>query len=453
MSSDDELGELYGDSPGVRQPNGRTAKSNQKPVAGPSHTRTTSKGAANGKRKAVREESEVAETHVPEVTDDHIEVSDTEASVQVVDNKGKGRAAPTKMSGHTAVTAKGKGKGPPPRKTAKKTPARRASPDDDQMALIDDAVAEPPNKRPRASDADKAIQQLSRLQKQLNDVIAERDALRKQLEDVHKVRNTDAEELAEQQRANYEARLKTQEQLIQELTSSLARVEPLARSGHTSSLHFLTREAVEEEKRNLEQEVSRLKETVKKREQELAESRHSLKESQIELKAEIERSKTLAQRGGPSAPNGRTKGAKQEFTPAQTRAVRFYEDLTNLLVTKHSLEPSPVPGLPDESCFTCIYTHGETHLAINFTLRLYSEPAEDSDELIEKVKYVPHDLDKESAEFREVLAFLNAPFIFERSQLHVFLNTVGETLKEKKQDADLENSGEVDNSGELVYPE
>ncbi|KZT26584.1 hypothetical protein NEOLEDRAFT_1162207 [Neolentinus lepideus HHB14362 ss-1] len=316
--------------------------------------------------------------------------------------------------------------------------------------MVDDAATEAPNKRPKTSDPDRAVQQLNKLQKELDSAIAERDALRQQLEEVHSVRYTEAEELVEQQKANHELQLKTCEQYIEELETRLARVDSHAQSGHTSSLRFITREAADEEKRSLEQEVSKWKDMAKRADQDKLDVLQSKKELEIELKAEIERSKTLAA-GVPSAPKGRSNGAQHEFTPAQSQVLRFYEDLTNLLVTKHTREPSAVQGLPEESCYTCIYTHAETYIAINFTLRLYVEASEDSDELIEKVKYIPHDLDKESPAFREKLDYLKDPFIFERSQLHVFLWSLGETLKEKEQD-EQENNAD-DNSGELVYPE
>lgn len=54
-----------------------------------------------------------------------------------------------------------------------------------------------------------------------------------------------------------------QDALIKELTSQLARVEPLSRTGQAVALHFLTREAADEEKRAAEQDISRLQEVIK----------------------------------------------------------------------------------------------------------------------------------------------------------------------------------------------
>lgn len=39
-----------------------------------------------------------------------------------------------------------------------------------------------------------------------------------------------------------------------------------------------------------------------------------------------------------------------------TAVVKFYEDLTNLLVPKVKIEPGKYLGL-EETCFTCVYTY------------------------------------------------------------------------------------------------
>ena len=50
--------------------------------------------------------------------------------------------------------------------------------------------------------------------------------------------------------------------MIEELTSQLARVDSMSRSGKTSTLHFLTREAADEERRGLERKLQSLTETI-----------------------------------------------------------------------------------------------------------------------------------------------------------------------------------------------
>lgn len=56
-----------------------------------------------------------------------------------------------------------------------------------------------------------------------------------------------------------------QEESIKEMTSQLARVDALTREGKTTTLHILTREAADEERRDLERELERLKVTLKEK--------------------------------------------------------------------------------------------------------------------------------------------------------------------------------------------
>lgn len=110
-----------------------------------------------------------------------------------------------------------------------------------------------------------------------------------QLEEVLRTRKTEVEELAERERIQYEARINSafsqalhsrcsfltqhmfaaQEEMIAELTSQLARVDSLTREGKTSTLHFLTREAADEERRGLETELAHLRAALRAKDQEL----------------------------------------------------------------------------------------------------------------------------------------------------------------------------------------
>lgn len=219
------------------------------------------------------------------------------------------------------------------------------------------------------------------------------------------VRHTAAEESLDHQSLQYEARLHSkynwnaillylknrniaQEKLIQELTSQLARVEPLARSGKTSLLHFLTRDAADEEQRGLENEIHRWKDIAKAKEAIIAEKDRRIAELErtgalnclyvdrpkskllaerdvrYELNAEIERSKTLASKAIRSQPpgsgsRGRIRGGGGILgadDPRNAAVIKFYEDLTNLLVPNLKFEPGKYLGL-EETCFTCIYTY------------------------------------------------------------------------------------------------
>lgn len=197
-----------------------------------------------------------------------------------------------------------------------------------------------------------------------------------------------------------------------------------------------------------------------------------------ELNAEIERSKSLLSRSQPgSAPRSHPRpgggggvifGADE---PKNTAVIKFYEDLTNLLVPGLRFEPGKYLGL-DETCFTCIYTHMDLHsedaepgldksmysfkcawlpfllnsvvmmiIGLTFTLRFYydinipedqrspgDEHVTSPDQLIQRIKYTPLELDKESDEFVRKLQFLGEAFTFGRDQLALFLKTMYDTL-------------------------
>jgi hypothetical protein len=53
-----------------------------------------------------------------------------------------------------------------------------------------------------------------------------------------------------------------QETLIHDLNTRLARVEPVTRSGKSTILEFLSRDAVEQEKECLSKDITKLKATV-----------------------------------------------------------------------------------------------------------------------------------------------------------------------------------------------
>ena len=68
--------------------------------------------------------------------------------------------------------------------------------------------------------------------------------------------------------------------MIDELTSQLARVDSLTRAGKTSTLHFLTREAADEERRGLEKKLQSLNETITEKDQEIAHREAKLSEQE-----------------------------------------------------------------------------------------------------------------------------------------------------------------------------
>jgi hypothetical protein len=56
-----------------------------------------------------------------------------------------------------------------------------------------------------------------------------------------------------------------QEELIKELTVQIARLSPMLKEGRDSTVHFLTREAADEEKRILEERLEKAKEALKQK--------------------------------------------------------------------------------------------------------------------------------------------------------------------------------------------
>lgn len=72
--------------------------------------------------------------------------------------------------------------------------------------------------------------------------------------------------------------------MIQELTSQLARVDSLTREGKTSTLHFITREAADEERRVLERQNEALKQSLREKDQEIQKRDMTVQEHTAECK-------------------------------------------------------------------------------------------------------------------------------------------------------------------------
>ncbi len=264
------------------------------------------------------------------------------------------------------------------------------------------------------------------------------------------------------------------------MTSQIAQKETLAQRGKHSILHLITREAADEEQRKLVQDVAQLRKVLAEKDQALHEKDNQTaelrqigkialrmvgdmvidplleNELRFELKAEIERSKALADKSirTPQAPRSRMAGAAFE-DPKNTEVIRFYEDLTNLLVTSMKHQASHRPGA-DEWILKCIYTYSEDDTAtdalqksmfyqkqrfhciygycigVAFTLRntFPSKSDPDSDPNEQSIHYTPDDLDKEPPDFVDKLGFLNQPFTFSRQQLSLFLRTLNDNIKE-----------------------
>ncbi|KAG5645055.1 hypothetical protein DXG03_007145 [Asterophora parasitica] len=293
------------------------------------------------------------------------------------------------------------------------------------------------------------VVEVSRLTEKLRRAEAQIKTLESQLQEVLQIRETEPERLMKQQEARYEDRLQAQEQLIREYQTQLAMKEPLMRSGKTAVLNLLTREAADEELRAIQQEVARWKgaanekqRVITQREERIAQLQQSEKDLQIELAAEMERSKALAKATRPPSVvrSGRPGGVED---PRHAEVLRFYEDVTNLLVPHMKTQPGAYFGLEDW-LLSCIYTFSDDddsdsgiRKSLNFTLRLCHEPQDASgppptskDQLIPTVHFTPLELDKEPPDFVEKLDFLKTPFSFGRDQLPLFLRTAYQRMNE-----------------------
>jgi len=267
--------------------------------------------------------------------------------------------------------------------------------------------------------------------------------------------------------------MKTQEALIQELTSQLANVKALAGSEKSYMLHFLTREAADAEKDAVQKEVGRWKDIAKQKDAQLAAKDKRISEMQeeeknlrAELNAEIERGKSLASKNPPPSVNRH--GAQSAQDPKQGIVTKLYEDLTNVLVMSVKLEKSEFNLGLSESTAQCLYSFpikpGEdtTVPSLSFTLRRTwvrpddmdpSEPITSKDQLEEKVRYQPLMLEQETPKFVEALEFFREPFLFSSNQMPVFLKTLTDkmtSIQESYQNEEDEDEDEDDDVVEIV---
>lgn len=208
------------------------------------------------------------------------------------------------------------------------------------------------------------------------------------------------------------------------------------------------------------------------------------KDLRSELNAEIERSGALAAKANrvpSSTSRGRGRPAGVD-DPKHAEVVRFYEDVTNLLIPGMKAIPGQYLEL-DEWVLTCIYTFFDEKeddpqsaalksqsffrlqdlfdfyfcpSGFNFNLRLChepdpsqdqpSEPVTSKDQLLPMVYFTPQNLDMEPMEYVEKLDFLKEPFSFGRHQLPLFLRTLYQRMSDalKQSDGDDDSVQEVD---------
>ncbi|KAH7889586.1 hypothetical protein F5I97DRAFT_1802459 [Phlebopus sp. FC_14] len=325
---------------------------------------------------------------------------------------------------------------------------------------------------------------LDRWKQKAKDIEAQRDSLSRQLEELLQVRKTEPEQALEQLQIHYEERAKgmfhdavplspqqwyvAQDTLIRELTSQLARVEPLARTGQGVALHFLTREAADEEKKAMEQDVSRMQDALKHKDdiiaaknERIVELDQSVRDALRERDAEIERSKDLLARVAPkSTPSNSRSHHRRPFSsedPKITEVIKFYEDMSNLLVTNVKFEDAPDSD-EQEVIFHCVYTFFEMtrraediegerigEKSIDFTMRIFNgyggpngEPASEDDFIHRRIKYTPLHLDKEPEAFVKGLQYMGDTFTFPCSQQGLFLNSLRDKIIEATKDGEDE---------------
>ncbi|KAF5389827.1 hypothetical protein D9757_003581 [Collybiopsis confluens] len=332
-------------------------------------------------------------------------------------------------------SVKGKGK-------AKATSSRSNSrPMENGMDLVDDSEL----------DAELGVENLSlqgryeQVERRLNREVKNHEQseqrckdLIKQLDEIMKVRETEAEALLRAQKQQYEAQIAALERVNKELTSQLARSASLPASG-TSFL--LTREAADEEKRQLEQEALQWQQQFNEVQESLKEKEQREKELEFELDAQRKSYQALKskQQGSARQPRGEILGSDH---PKNLQLVRLYEDCTNLLLVGLKAQPGQYLDL-EEWIVQCIFTYVSDNdsvqtKSLNFTLSCrWEKRIEDSDlpirsknDLQEMMYYEPLALDKEPEAYVTSLNTMATSFSFTRDQLALFLRTLYNTFDE-----------------------
>ncbi|KAF7294785.1 hypothetical protein MIND_01016200 [Mycena indigotica] len=283
-------------------------------------------------------------------------------------------------------------------------------------------------------------ERLTRRLEQANKHIAELEA---QLKEAYRVRTTEAEDLLAQQLDKHQEVIRAKDDIIKQQAEMLSHKEPLASEGKTSVLYLVTREQADADKRSAEEQVTFWKREADQRADQVEELKQKVKDLEYEVEFERENAtKARQQKGGPlytPAPaSGRNVLGASE--PKHAELIKFYEDMTNTLVTDIKLQEPKFFNL-DEWLFTCIYTYvnkeGENQRSLGFSLRFTHEPLDDEDaeepqsvnDLEKRVRFTPLTLDKESPEFVNVLDFLGGGFTFQRTQLPLFFSSLLENMK------------------------
>ncbi|KAH8106864.1 hypothetical protein BXZ70DRAFT_1003766 [Cristinia sonorae] len=452
MSSEDEFGGYNPTTPAKPQAPvkksgpGRPARpAAAPPIAGPSTKPDTTKRNGRKAQQGVVDIPEVEEAVEVTVLDDDSHDDEPPAVKETV-AKSKGKTPQGRTAPKLALKAKKNAAQVDERDVMDVDEAESADEAPPQQTVIRTANARTANKAVKTTRSEPVSQvetalrrEVEQLRQEVEEVAKHRDKLAKQLEDLFRLR-AEADDELQKQTLQYDALLQAQEARLAEQAKLIA----ASKSGKPYMLQFLSREAADEEKKEVEKEVLRAQDIIKKKDILLAEKDQRIKEVltekdylQAELKAEVERSKSLTSRNPPPSVsrNGLKKGGMSDVADPKLAAVfLLYEDVTNLLVLNVRMERGTFPGTEDK-IFDCVYTapakDDEPGPRLHFSLRSMYEENPEADpslpiqkQLIPKMQYQPLDLDKERPEYIERLQFFNEPFVFHHGQLHVFLKSL-----------------------------
>ncbi|KAJ7286079.1 hypothetical protein C8J57DRAFT_1286666 [Mycena rebaudengoi] len=409
-----------------------------------------SKPAPKAKRKTAKQA-------VPEdeESDDFTEarpVSGDDDDVVEVEPPPTRKPAVARTNGKPATKGKGKAKADsvPPKKAPPRADTEEVEDVDDggpvstARAINDATLNNRGVKPPGGSESSIAVmKQRDRLRRQLENAQTQIQELSKQLEESYRVRHTEPEELMKRQTEKYEEIIQTKDLLIKQLQAMLGQKEPLSKEGKTSVLHMVTRERSADEQVLYWQRMAEAKDKeLEDQARKIAELEQTHSDLKYEIKMERENSQKAARTPGSAVRVRAAKGPNAVLgsdDPKHSELVRFYEDVTNLLVTDIKIQEPKFFNL-DEWNFTCIYTYSdktgseESKRSLSFMLRFTYDsedntvPVSDAD-LHRAAQYTPLNLDKESEEFAQALVFLGSGFTFPRKQLPLFFNTLVENMK------------------------
>ncbi|KAH9050603.1 hypothetical protein EDB84DRAFT_2394 [Lactarius hengduanensis] len=447
MSSDaDELG---GYDPSTPYQLARKRKAPvSRPVPGPSNAKVP-RITKSRKQKSTRESPVV-------VVDDDNDDDDVPEVVQPATRNDATAKVPPSVATNGKPASKAKGKG-------KATPSTNGHRNDTELVIIDELDDDGPLPAKPLPSAKKgkvfagstdttekgSFQELEKLREERDMYKEKSEQLSKSLLQLIQTRKTEPEEKLVSRKAHYDATSRAQEELIQELTTQVSRLTPMLKKDRTSTLHFLTCEAADEEKRIFEEHLREVQEELKRKDgvikdkdNRIAALNEQLETTQADLKAEIAHTQTSlknpkVQREHPGpAMRARTSLIND---PKHGATIRLYEDLTNLIVLSAKIQESPwvhFGGLED-IVYRCIFSHANS-ASLSFTLtsmyqpkpspdpNFHSPPVNSKDDLQKMVQYTPLELEKESPEHIQKLDFLADKFTFAYDQMDYFLKTLND---------------------------